>query len=332
MSSLRFAALLALLLLAPDSAVAKPHAKAAQATKTAAAAPAVPDSSHGANTPVSPAASTDAAASTMTAKIPGLPHYVPPAAYSEDLVIETSESKDITMRRSIDGSRMRTEMSVEGQKFTMIELGDEKGTSYILMPDDKRAIKQTREAMRGLVPQGAAPKAEAAAAPPDAKVEDLGETTIDGRAARKIRMTTEGGSALGFFDKETGAPLRMESDVEGDKTSMEWKNVKPGPQAASLFEIPKGYEVTDMDAMMAQMKSMGGMSGMSGLESMGMGAAKGMAGSMANQFGTQMGAGLGSTLGASLGGPLGAMAGQYLGGMLGGMLAKKTADVVIPGK
>lgn len=287
--------------------------------------------------------------------LPGidLPAYTPPESYSVDLVIH-AEGQDMTMKRFIGGGRIRSEMSAQGQDMVMIEANDEKGTTYMLMPGDKRAIKQTRAAMEELadkvnakeamVEQGAKSESESAA-PADLKVEDLGDETIDGHAVKKLKFAMSDGDALGWFDKATGAPVKMESNAQGHHATLEWKHYAPGPQPDKLFEIPKGYEVTDMDEMMSKMKSMkGGMgmgSVMSGLAGGGVagamgggmgGMAKGMAGNMASNFGSSMGGSFGASLGGALGGPLGAIAGQYIGGKVGGLIGKKTADAVIPGK
>ena len=42
------------------------------------------------------------------------------------------------MHRSVDKGRVRTDIDTDGERVAMIELGDEKGTSYTLMPKDKR--------------------------------------------------------------------------------------------------------------------------------------------------------------------------------------------------
>jgi hypothetical protein len=257
-----------------------------------------------------------------------LPHYAPPPAFREDLVI-VNGGKTMTMRRFSDHGKIRTEMDADGHQFVMIETGDAKGTMYTLMPDEKKAMKQSRQ-----VVEGATAKAKAGSPklgetqgspPPDMKVEDLGEEKLDGVMVRKLRMAAgKDGDVLGWFDEATGAPLRMESLVDGKKATLEWKNRKVEPQPAELFAVPKSYDVTDMDEMMAKMGSMGGMGAMGGVGSM----AKGMAGGMVQGMGSNFGGSLGATLGGSLGGPLGAMAGQYLGGKIGGMLGKKAASAI----
>ncbi|TMQ59369.1 MAG: hypothetical protein E6K76_04685 [Candidatus Eisenbacteria bacterium] len=258
-----------------------------------------------------------------------LPHYVPPPAFREDLVIN-NDGKSVTMKRFLDHGKIRTEIAAEGHQFIMIEVGDAKGTMYTLMPDEKRAMKQSRQAAEAASAKVKAKpeklgEAEGNEAPPDVKAEDLGEEKLDGIVARKLRMAYgKEGDVLGWFDKATGAPLRMESLVEGEKATLEWKNRKVEPQPAELFAVPKGYEVTDMDEMMAKMGTMGAMGAVGGVGAM----AKGMAGGMVQGMGSNLGGSLGSALGGSLGGPLGAMAGQFVGGKIGGMFGKKAANAI----
>lgn len=305
----------------------------------------------GAPTPKTEVAPKPAAPKAATSGLGsiGLPHYQAPPAYSVDLVIKSPKA-DMVMKRFIDQGRIRTEMTHEGMDVVMIEMGDEKGTSLILMPKEKRAIKQSREGMMAMAGEMSKTKLEEAAKEspePDAKVDDLGEETIDGKVVRKLRFTMPEGSSIGWFDKATGAPVRMEAAADGETAVIEWKDYQVGPQGEKLFETPKGYDVMDMDEMMSRMKDMGGVGGMKGLMGGvggaggmsgmmagmgGMGGLNGMAGSMGQNFGQNMGGGLGASLGGALGGPLGAVAGRYLGGRIGGMIGRKTAQAVTPGK
>jgi hypothetical protein len=251
----------------------------------------------------------------VPAAMADLPMWTPPPAYSEKLVIET-DGKKIEMYRRLDHGTMRTDMNVDGRAMTIIELGDEKGTSYMLMPEQKRAMKQSRAGMAGTAPTDSTVAAE-----PEAKVENLGDDSVDGVAARKLRWTTDQGAVLAWFDKASGAPLRMESDAGGKHTVMSWQDRKAGPQPEERFAVPKDYQVTDMDEMMKQMKGMGGMGGL-GL----MG--KGMAGGMAGSLGSTMGGNLGASLGGAVGGPIGSLAGRFIGGKIGGALGHKAAAAV----
>lgn len=268
-----------------------------------------------------------------TPAVAGLPQWTPPPAYGEQLVYET-DGKTIVMDRRIDHGKLRTDMAVEGMKMTMIETGDEKGTSYMLMPEQKRAMKQSREAMEGMV-KAPAPDSTAQTDPATYKVEDLGEETIDGVVTKKLRLVSKEGDALTWFDKASGAPVRMESRAEGKAVVLSWKNRKVEPQPEELFTVPKEYEVTDMDEMRSKMKGMGGMGGMGAMGGMGgmggmaKGMAGGMAGGLAGGMGSNFGGGLGSMLGGSIGGPLGSIAGRYIGGKIGGALGHKAASAIV---
>jgi len=274
--------------------------------------------------PSAPLRSASAIAAAAVWEKVGLPHYEAPASYSEDLVI-TADDRSFVMKRAIDGPRTRTEISTDGKQMVMIELGDERGTSYQLMPDRKEAVKQSRAAMDEMA-GGRLSRAEGKKAGESAndagpssnmKVEDLGDDAVGGQPARKLRLTSSDGVVLAWFEKATGAPLRMESTADGKNAVVEWKNRKAAPQAPTLFEVPGDYKLQDMDEMAARMKSMGGLQGMG----------QGMMSGMAQGMGSSMGASFGANLGASLGGPLGAMAGQYIGGRVGGMIGKKAGDL-----
>lgn len=279
-----------------------------------------------AKAPASAPARTSRVATIPGAAIAGLPRWTPPAAYSEQLVVE-SEGKTIVMHRRIDREKMRTDMSVDGKQFTMIELGDEKGTSYMLMPEQKRAMKQSREEMTALAGGSAKPDSTAAAQD-DFTTEDLGEETLEGVVTKKVRLVSKEGDALAWFDKATGAPVRMESAAGGKTAVISWKERKAGPQPAAEFEIPKGYDVMDMDEMRSKMGAMGGMGGMAGMAGGALGGMKGMGGGMAGSMGSSLGGNLGGMLGGSLGGPLGSIAGRYIGGKIGGALGRKAAGAV----
>jgi hypothetical protein len=272
------------------------------------------------------------------AKASELPQWVTPPAYSVDMVME-SAGTTITMKRYIQGAKIRSEISAEGTDVVMIELGDEAGTIYTLMSDEKMAMKMSTRSLEEMMPPEAKAKIEGKSAtsppgapPANAEVEFLGDEKVDGVAARKYRVETDEGVVVAWFDAANDAPLRMESKVNDENATIKWKNLEVAPQPDKLYEIPKDYEVQDMDEMVKQMQSMTGMPGGAGLTGLVGGAAMGQASGMASKAGSTFGAGLGAGLGATVGGPLGAMAGQYIGGAVGGWVSKKVVDAVVPGK
>jgi len=86
----------------------------------------------------------------------------------------------------------------------------------------------------------------------------LGNEIVDGRATRKYKAVTDSGDGRAemfqWIDDATGIPIKT-ADVNGE-WSVEYKNLKTGPQAASLFEIPAGYKklvIPTMDEIKAMM-------------------------------------------------------------------------------
>ncbi|MBI1797083.1 MAG: hypothetical protein HY076_03135 [Candidatus Eisenbacteria bacterium] len=267
-----------------------------------------------------PAASAKSQPTTLDAI--GLPHYVPPVAYSVDIFAH-ADGEEVTVKRFIDTGRIRSEITAKGYNAIMIEAGDEKGTSYMVMPENKRAIRQTRQSldkMAAQAPDREKPAPQQSQTPPaDIKVSDLGEETMAGRTVRKLGFVTGDGPATGWFDKESGSPLRLEMNANGHNSVIEWKNFKAGAQSGDLFEVPKGYDVTDMDEMIAQIKAMDG-------REMKMGVGKAPGGSDGGDGGSAGGSGgAGGATGGGAGGasggagPMGAMGSMPSGGMPSGM-------------
>ena len=121
----------------------------------------------------------------------GIPHYVAPASYSEDLVF-TAEGKMITMRRFVDHEKIRTEISVGEQEVVTLEAGDADGTMYTLAASQKKAMKSSRKGMEAMARENEKSEQAGGEEPADFNVEVLGDDTIDGVPVKKIRMTAAG--------------------------------------------------------------------------------------------------------------------------------------------
>jgi hypothetical protein len=230
--------------------------------------------------------------------------WVAPPRYSVDMVMTSKDGATTTMKRTIDGARIRTEIASDGMTMSMIETGDADGTRYMIMPEEKTVMKISGKTVAQA--KKSAPVTEIAAGA-GVQPELLGQETIDGRVCDKYRCVTPEGEGIAWIDAETHQPAKMVSDGN----TVEFKNMRVGAPPAGAFDVPKDYQVMDMDAQMSQMQGAGG-------------AASGMAGSL----GGNLGGGLGSSLGGMLGGPIGAMAGGYLGGKIGSMLGHKAAGAV----
>jgi outer membrane lipoprotein-sorting protein len=228
----------------------------------------------------------------------------------------TMDGQETVMKRTVDGPKTRMDITSKDMNQTIIMMGDDKKTMYMIDPANKRAMKMSpTTAMERLNSRAPAPAPDAK---PQGQVTLVGHETIDGRAADKYEVDYgDQGKGTMWIDSEKNLPLRMEAQG----TKIDFENYQFGTQPADAFESPKGYEVTDMDEMMAKMpkNAMGGM-------------AQAMAGGMMGSMGGSMGGGLGASLGGMLGGPIGSMVGQFvgqkIGQKLGSSVGQKAAGMV----
>ncbi|HLK31824.1 MAG TPA: hypothetical protein VKT29_01960 [Terriglobales bacterium] len=77
----------------------------------------------------------------------------------------------------------------------------------------------------------------------------VGPDVVNGRPAIKYSGTSNNGHGYVWVDQK----LRFVTKWQDDKgSSGELQNIKEGPQAASLFEVPSDYHKFDMQQMMQQ--------------------------------------------------------------------------------
>src|SRR5262245_43032933 len=84
----------------------------------------------------------------------------------------------------------------------------------------------------------------------------VGPETVNGRSTVKFEgVTPKGEHHFGWIDPK----LRFLVKSEGaNGTGMELQNIKEGPQQASLFEVPAGFQKLDMGKGMQQLMQQGG--------------------------------------------------------------------------
>ena len=233
-----------------------------------------------------------------------------PSYYRVEMVVEQSGER-MVMRRFVDGNRSRMEIDNDGETFVVIEAGDAARTTYTIVPSMKRVMKST-------LPQDAAPLATSAgspAQPGDAVEQDLelvGTEVLDGRSVQKYRVKMPDSDGFIWVDPSTELPVRMEAG--GSRVDMRnYDFSKPAPE---LFQIPKGYEVMDLDQLMKNFNPARMVAG-------------GLAGGYAGQAGGNLGGNLGAGIGGAFGGPIGSMVGRFVGQKIGSALGRKAAGAVV---
>jgi hypothetical protein len=235
------------------------------------------------------------------------------APYRVDMHFEQDGQRHV-MRHYVDGNRSRMEMELDGEKIVTIELGDADHTTYTVMASQKQVMKfSASAASTGHAAEGA----HAAASPGDDEppMELVGTDIIDGKPAQKYAVRMGGGTSFVWLDASTELPVRMEADG----MRVEMKDYDFSPPAPELFELPKGYEVVDLNQMMRSF-------------SPGRMAIGGVAGALGDQLGSDAGGGIGATIGGAFGGPLGSMVGRFIGQRIGRALGRRGATAAVSPK
>ena len=148
--------------------------------------------------------------------------------FSADQVM-TLSGKIMNSRLYVDGTNLRTEMLVEGAGSMVSIVNGEKKVLWMLMPGNMYMEKSVT------VDDDPARQAWAA----EDNRELVGTEKINGLDCDKYRLKGTQQEMFLYTAQKTGFPVLM---VTGDQSiKIEWKNVKPGPQPATLFQLPAGY-------------------------------------------------------------------------------------------
>jgi hypothetical protein len=84
----------------------------------------------------------------------------------------------------------------------------------------------------------------------------IGPDTVNGRSAIKYEaVSAKGEQNSGWIDPKLKFLIKSQN-TQG--RGMELRNIQEGPQQASLFEVPAGYQKVDIGQMMKQMAPQGG--------------------------------------------------------------------------
>ena len=145
------------------------------------------------------------------------------------------------------GKTFNAKVFVSGEKSRMEAPGSisisrvDKKVVWMLMPDQKMYMEQPFDPK----------KMSTAAEKVEGEVErtPLGKDTVDGKTADKYKVTyeIEGTKNEMFQWTESGSSLPLKSAALDGSWSVEYRNIKTGPQPDSLFELPPDYKKFSMD-------------------------------------------------------------------------------------
>jgi len=186
------------------------------------------------------------------AQVPTMP------SFSADMAMKASaRDRAMTGKMYMGAGKMRMDMTNEGGKVSMITDPGKK-TSYMVMHDQRMYMElgaggpmnpmQRGPKMPDVKPvSGDSPCAGRAGV----TCTKAGSEMMNGRMCDRWEIASSNKSEAGtmWIDQKTHMPIKTAMQ---DGSSWELMNFKEGPQDASLFAPPAGYEKFDMGAMMRQ--------------------------------------------------------------------------------
>ncbi len=188
-------------------------------------------------------------ASTLFAQVP---HLTP---FSADMQISSMKAgpanHDMSGKVYVDQQAMRMDMNGEGPREAIIITTFATKTVDILMPQQHMYMEHKADdnAMRrGPNTSDVHPydPKNPCASDPNTTCKDLGSETVNGRSTEHWQMTHKDGNVSDvWIDDSLHFPIKS---VSGG-TTWQLTNIKEGPQDASLFQIPAGYQKMDMGGM-----------------------------------------------------------------------------------
>jgi hypothetical protein len=160
-----------------------------------------------------------------------------PRQYSADMEVE-AYGQTMALKVFMDEGKARSEMEMPGamqglglSRLVTIARPD-LGKVYLLYPDTKTYEEQ---------PLRPGDTQISAATAPGADTEPLGTEMVNGVPSKKYQVSYSGQTMWVWTSVADGVPVKMQS-VDGS-TLINVKNVRLGPQPASLFEVPAGYKL-----------------------------------------------------------------------------------------
>jgi hypothetical protein len=161
------------------------------------------------------------------------------AEFSASMITKAS-GMEIPGKIYVKGDKMRNEIQAQGQTIINIMRPDKK-VVWIIMPQQKAYMEMpiTQETQQKMMTLTQKQKA---------KMKKVGTETIEGYTCDKYETTMDhqGKSTTMYtwIATDLGMPIKVVS--QDGSFSTEFKDIKPGEMADTLFEAPQGYQKMKM--------------------------------------------------------------------------------------
>ncbi len=171
--------------------------------------------------------------------------------FEADMVISNPGQPEMTATIWKNNQKYRMEMQMQdGSSISLVDV--EAGVAYVYnsfqdqwmkVQFDEKMTYQTGEEILEC----------------DPKI--VGSETMDGKACTVVEYACEGIKSKVWIWNDKGLPVKEEVDDPDGKTVVTFKNFDFNCAASSLFELPAGANVVDMEEMMQGLEGLGGMEG-----------------------------------------------------------------------
>jgi outer membrane lipoprotein-sorting protein len=156
--------------------------------------------------------------------------------FSADMVITPKGDEPMTGKIYVKGDNVRQETAEEGETQIMIIRPDKKVT-WMITPEEKVYMEMPYTAEDKTFEEWTAEK--------EKKSKLVGEETVSGLPCKKYESVEDGEKTYFWISPKFPFPIR----VEDAEVIMEYKNIKEGSVADSLFDLPAGYQKMSMPVM-----------------------------------------------------------------------------------
>lgn len=151
------------------------------------------------------------------------------AEFAADMVIVPKGDEAMKGKIFVKGDKVRQETVEEDETQIMIIRPDKKIT-WMITPEEKTYMEMPYQSEDKTFEEWTAEK--------EKKAKFLGEETVSGMPCKKYESVEDGEKTLFWISSQFPFPVK----VEDSEVTMEYQNIKLGPLADSLFELPQGYE------------------------------------------------------------------------------------------
>lgn len=154
------------------------------------------------------------------------------------------DSEKIVVKTWIKNKKMRSEMDNPAEGGTIITIVDsEKGFAYVYQPEQKMATKM--DISMAQQEDSATPVETLESYKPDS-MKLVGRETVDGKKCLIYEFKDESQTKAWLWE-DNGLPIKTEVMIDGKKAVGLFKNLKIGDVADSMFTLPEGVKVMELN-------------------------------------------------------------------------------------